>query len=277
VSQFSQNAYTCSVCFSSKKGARCLALNCGHIFCRECLQDGWQLYIAEGDVGHVGCLAPTCVKESREANEEEVRRVVTEEEVLRWKWLREKRMFERGALLYQRHSLASMEPHIHRSYYDSLSHGALPGSRSQAGGGRGTSRGLDGMGTAAYMLCVQLFVLLILQAHMVRLQADGWREDAQLTRDRRHGSLVDCPIPLSENIICKYLEHPEGSTGRRELEARFGGRNIARMVSRYLEDKANTEWLESNSMKCPHCNVRVEKSHGCNHVCVPPCQRRTEV
>ena len=61
-SQFSQHSYECSVCFNSRKGSRCLLLSCGHIFCRECLEDGWKLYIAEGDVSRVGCLDPSCVK-----------------------------------------------------------------------------------------------------------------------------------------------------------------------------------------------------------------------
>lgn len=44
----------------------------------------------------VGCPDPGCVKGGREANEEEVRRVVSEEGVRRWKWLREKRALEKG-------------------------------------------------------------------------------------------------------------------------------------------------------------------------------------
>jgi E3 ubiquitin-protein ligase RNF14 len=36
------------------------------------------------------------VKDGQEASEDEVRRVVTEEEVRRWKWLREKKASERG-------------------------------------------------------------------------------------------------------------------------------------------------------------------------------------
>ena len=47
-------------------------------------------------MGRVGCPDPQCVKDGREANEEEVRRVVTEEQVRRWKWLRQKRAMEKG-------------------------------------------------------------------------------------------------------------------------------------------------------------------------------------
>lgn len=52
--------------------------------------------ITEGDVGRVGCPSPECVKERREAGEEEVRRAVTEEKVVRWKWLKRKRAIEQG-------------------------------------------------------------------------------------------------------------------------------------------------------------------------------------
>lgn len=51
-------------------------------------------------MGKVGCAEPGCVKEARV---DEVARVVTEEEVRRWKWLREKRMNENGELLRDMH------------------------------------------------------------------------------------------------------------------------------------------------------------------------------
>jgi len=95
-SKFNLTSHSCNVCFETRKGARCLQLSCNHIFCRACLKDGWSLYIAEGDIARVGCLDHECVKDEQEATEDEVRRVVTEEEVRRWKWLREKRSAERG-------------------------------------------------------------------------------------------------------------------------------------------------------------------------------------
>ena len=95
-SKFNLTSHSCNVCFETLKGSRCLQLLCGHIFCRACLRDGWSLYIAEGSVARVGCLDPQCVKDGQEAMEDEVRRVVTEEEVRRWKWLREKRAAETG-------------------------------------------------------------------------------------------------------------------------------------------------------------------------------------
>lgn len=96
LSKFANNAYTCEICMTSIKGARCILLSCSHVFCRSCLEDFWGLCITEGAVDRVGCPDPGCVKGGREANEEEVRRVVSEEGVRRWKWLREKRALEKG-------------------------------------------------------------------------------------------------------------------------------------------------------------------------------------
>jgi len=95
LTRFSQTSYECQICLTSIKGARCILLSCSHVFCRACLEDFWKLCITEGDIGHVGCPDPQCVKAGREANEEDVRRVVTEEEVRRWRWLQEKRELEK--------------------------------------------------------------------------------------------------------------------------------------------------------------------------------------
>lgn len=95
--QFSQNVYPCAICLTSVKGSKCVQLFCGHIFCRPCLEDFWGLCIAEGEVGRVGCPDPECVKSGREANIEDVIRVVTQAEVQRYRWLREKMALEKGA------------------------------------------------------------------------------------------------------------------------------------------------------------------------------------
>jgi len=93
--RFSLHSYNCEICLTSISGARCILLSCEHVFCRSCLEDFWKLCITEGEVSRVGCPDPQCVKEGKEASEDEVRRVVTEEEVRRWKWLRQKKAFEK--------------------------------------------------------------------------------------------------------------------------------------------------------------------------------------
>ncbi len=47
-------------------------LDCGHVFCIECLQDFYNSAIKEGDINSVRCLAPNCVKDREKAAESSV-------------------------------------------------------------------------------------------------------------------------------------------------------------------------------------------------------------
>lgn len=98
--KFSQTSFPCAICFDHVKGARCMRLSCSHVFCRPCLQAYWASGISSGSLEQVSCADPTCVKEKSEITEEDVARVVTEREFLRWKWLKTKRAIERGTLIY---------------------------------------------------------------------------------------------------------------------------------------------------------------------------------
>jgi hypothetical protein len=163
-SKFNLASHSCSVCFETVKGSRCLQLNCGHVFCRACLRDGWSLYVAEGDTTRVGCLDPQCVKDGREATEDEVRRVVTEEEVRRWKWLREKKATERGKPIGRIYP-DGVTLIARRSFDCTVSNGSL--SNTCAVGNR-CSRWYW-LGKAANVPVMHLFVLFILQENMVRV------------------------------------------------------------------------------------------------------------
>ncbi|KAJ6627169.1 hypothetical protein B0H10DRAFT_2161254 [Mycena sp. CBHHK59/15] len=89
---FGQGSYPCLVCLTTVKGSKCLELSCKHVFCRSCLFDYWSLCITEGNVEKLGCPDPECVKI-------EIARVVPEESVQRWRWLKEKIMFEKDPSL----------------------------------------------------------------------------------------------------------------------------------------------------------------------------------
>ncbi|KAG5341372.1 hypothetical protein C0989_011083 [Termitomyces sp. Mn162] len=93
--RFTHNSYPCSICLSTVRGSKCVQLSCTHIFCRPCLEDFWKLCIEEGDVGRVGCPDLACVKDGREADAEEVARVVTQDCMERWRSLKIKRNLER--------------------------------------------------------------------------------------------------------------------------------------------------------------------------------------
>lgn len=94
--QFCKVTYPCGICLEYLKGSKCLQLACEHIFCRPCLLDFWGMCINEGDVDRVGCPDPECIKKGRKLSEEDVSRVVSEQELERWKWLKTKKQLELG-------------------------------------------------------------------------------------------------------------------------------------------------------------------------------------
>ncbi|KAK4228211.1 translation termination inhibitor protein itt1 [Podospora fimiseda] len=61
---FEKETFECGVCLDPKKGTAChRMLDCGHVFCVECLQDFYNNAIKEGDLTMVRCPAPNCAKE----------------------------------------------------------------------------------------------------------------------------------------------------------------------------------------------------------------------
>lgn len=68
-------------------------------------------------------------------------------------------------------------------------------------------------------------------------------------------------------MILEYRTLPEGDRKRNELEQRIGKKMFTKLIAKYEEELLNMKWLEASTMACPRCNVHVEKSLGCNHVC----------
>ncbi len=61
---FNTGTYDCGICLEPKKGSSCYKLpQCGHIFCKSCLQDFYNNAISEGDIASIRCLSPDCGKE----------------------------------------------------------------------------------------------------------------------------------------------------------------------------------------------------------------------
>ncbi|KAJ0116912.1 RWD domain-containing protein [Diaporthe amygdali] len=61
---FDNGTFDCGVCLDPKKGAKChRMIDCGHVFCTECLQNFYNNAIQEGDLAAVRCLEPSCAKE----------------------------------------------------------------------------------------------------------------------------------------------------------------------------------------------------------------------
>lgn len=81
-----------------------------------------------------------------------------------------------------------------------------------------------------------------------------------------HGPHSACPLSSIPAFIKQYYDLAENDPVRRQLEARYGKRNLEQLAAKAREDDENRKWLEANSRNCPGCQVVVEKSVGCNHV-----------
>lgn len=67
---FDRETFECGVCLDPKKGVVCHRMvDCGHVFCVQCLQDFYNDAITRGDLSTVRCLAPNCAKKRAEAQE----------------------------------------------------------------------------------------------------------------------------------------------------------------------------------------------------------------
>lgn len=55
------------------------------------------------------------------------------------------------------------------------------------------------------------------------------------------------------------------------MEMMRGKNNLERMVNKWREDEENRKWLDARTRACGGCGVRVEKSHGCNHMTCGRC------
>ncbi|KAJ3569449.1 hypothetical protein NPX13_g6082 [Xylaria arbuscula] len=65
---FEKETFECGICLDPKKGSVChRMIDCGHVFCTECLKDFYNNAITEGDVSAVTCPAPNCARD-REKN-----------------------------------------------------------------------------------------------------------------------------------------------------------------------------------------------------------------
>lgn len=82
----------------------------------------------------------------------------------------------------------------------------------------------------------------------------------------RHGVHTPCLLPTLPPFLSTYISLPPDSSMRSMLEKRYGAQNLQRMARQAIEDMGNKKWFEERSRVCGGCGVRVEKSHGCNHV-----------
>jgi E3 ubiquitin-protein ligase RNF14 len=203
--------------------------DCGHVFCRQCLQDFYNNAIKEGDLVSVKCLDPSCAKQRLAAaphrkkprtqlGPSELLQIPLEPEVVtRYVKLKHKAELEsdkntiycprkwcQGAARSKKHRKPNGLEDTESEDEDDATQETTPTS---------FARGKDLLAVCedcSFAFCSRCY--------------QGW-----------HGEFTICI--------------PQTSSG--ELTE---------------EDKASLEYLKKHSTPCPTCSSRAQKTHGCNHM-----------
>ncbi|WVN85387.1 uncharacterized protein L203_100532 [Cryptococcus depauperatus CBS 7841] len=279
-SDFEKSVFLCSICWENKKGLRCVQVPvCGCVFCTDCLSDCWTLAIAEGTLESVACPSAACVKRrvmddprdilKTEIDGNMIESVVGAEARWRWEELRERRIVEidPSYCICPRPSCQAAVPPPESSSTPStsattsntkilrLSDISLSLTSSQSSLATPT---LPAASTedrwVSYRLCPNCNFSFCLYC------SSTW-----------HGPHTVCALPQTSVLVQEYLSYPEGSAERLTMERRRGKAYIEKAVAKWREDEMNKQWLEQMTRACAGCGVRVEKSHGCNHMTCGRC------
>lgn len=246
---FENGTFDCGVCLDPKKGAKChRMIDCGHVFCTECLKDFYNNAIKEGDLASVRCLEPSCAKEraalAQEPGNKKRRKPKTSispsellqiplepEMVKRYVTLKYKTELEsdkttiycprtwcQGAAKSKKHKKPEGFE-LHDAEEDS---GSEPEEQADAGGGNAAKHKtwmedrLSVCEDCGFAFCSRCY--------------QGW-----------HGEFVRC--------------YPQ--RGKEELTE---------------EEKASLEFINLHTTPCPTCACPAQKTYGCNHMICYRCQ-----
>ena len=231
LSVFNEGTYDCGVCLEPKKGASCYKLErCGHVFCRQCLQDFYNNAIKEGDVATVRCLDPSCGKDLGGVRQRKVQRPLHPRELLAMgidettarryvEMKRKKRLESDKNTIYcprdhcKHPARSSKYPPVPANLAD------YPDSDSDTESSKNKDSGVTYDPNDRLAICENPKCRLA----FCRTCYKSW-----------HGPLQRC--------------HPRDPT---ELSA---------------EEKASYDYIAKNTSPCPYCNAATSKTQGCNHM-----------
>lgn len=245
-SAFERKTFECGVCLDPKKGSVChRMLDCGHVFCVECLQDFYNNAIKEGDLATVRCLAPNCAKEreekavqGRKSRGKKVRTFISPSELLQIPLDQE--VVKRYVTLKYKTELESDKNTIYcpRSWCN----GAARSKKHRK------PEGLELAEAAS--------------------DDDSDADDESDTKPKPRK-------PTSEDLvaICEDCGFAFCSRCRQSWHGEFyvcqGPRNTEEISE---EEKASLEYVRLHSTPCPQCGAPAQKTHGCNHMICYRCR-----
>ncbi|KAM0558539.1 hypothetical protein ACHAPJ_004734 [Fusarium lateritium] len=245
---FEKETFDCGVCLDPKKGSKChKMLDCGHIFCIQCLQDFYNDAINEGNLSTVRCLSPNCAKERAAAKETKKTKIAVSPSELLQIGLSED-MVKRYVTLKYKTELESDKNTIYcprqwctgaaRSKRHKKPEGLDFAETSDAESGKEEEE-KDGDGN-------------------VKTKKKKKNKD-RFNRADLLAICEDCGFAFCGQ--CYQSWHGEF--------VRCAPRRDKGELSE--EEKASLEYLQLHTSPCPTCNAPAQKTHGCNHMICSRC------
>ncbi|EKD16369.1 RWD domain-containing protein [Drepanopeziza brunnea f. sp. 'multigermtubi' MB_m1] len=226
---FEKETFDCGVCLDPKKGTVChRMIDCGHVFCVECLQDFYDNAITEGNLAAVQCLAPGCAKKRGEAQTTSGRRKpktqLTPSELIQIPL--EPDVVRRYVTLKHKAELESDKNTVYcprkwcQGAARSKKHRKPVGFEDTESGDESDAE----EGTSLAAVKDRLCICEDCSFAFCNRCFQGW-----------HGELTICTPRLDTGELTE-------------------------------EDKASLEYLKLHSTPCPTCASPAQKTHGCNHM-----------
>ncbi|KAH9462200.1 hypothetical protein H4Q26_016894 [Puccinia striiformis f. sp. tritici PST-130] len=231
--EFDNQDFVCPICLETRKGRQSIQLeNCGHTFCRNCLQEFFGLMIQEGEVRKVRCCDEGC-KQGVGISVEELESLVGKNQRIRYQELVQKLAFDTDPTL----GLCPMESCQALVRPDP----AFDGSRSEH---------LRVCNKCGYSFC---FVC-----------KKTWHGPTNKCSIPYLARIIEEYLSLVEDESSLKRIQIERKVG--------GKSKLQKLIDEYLEEKANQEWKLSHTTTCVTCFIPVEKIEGCNHMICTKCQ-----
>ncbi|KAI1391035.1 RWD-domain-containing protein [Hypoxylon trugodes] len=238
---FEKETFDCGICLDPKKGTVChQMLDCGHVFCVQCLQDFYNTAITEGDIASVICLQPNCAKEREDAvkgssRKKKAKTFINPSELLQIPLERD--IVKRYVMLKHKTELESDKNTVY-----------CPRSWCQGAARSKKHKKPEG--------------LEFVEASDEDSDAEGAaskKADGETVRDLL-AICEDCGFAFCSR--CEQSWHGEFTycipKDRKEEITE--------------EEKASLDYLRLHTTPCPTCDAPCQKTHGCNHMRCFKCQ-----
>ncbi|KAK4631220.1 E3 ubiquitin-protein ligase itt1 [Fulvia fulva] len=243
---FDAGTYDCGVCLEPKKGSACYHMKrCGHVFCRQCLQDFYNNAITEGDVAGVKCLDPDCGSKDATGRKRKV--------------MKERTIHPRELLAM------GVEESMVRRYVEMKRKKKLEADKTTVYCPRTWCQG-PAKSTKYPPIPADL------TAYIDNEISDEESESGDMPETPKTNAKNVPPDPSDRLAVCEKCSLAFCKVcymGWHGPFARCYPRDPNELSA---EEKASYEYIRKNTSPCPYCNAPVQKTMGCNHMSCFQCR-----